>query len=72
MKNKLCNLLILAFLLGSYRGYLALFDPGNTEPRQIYPCKIESLPEADRIALEAGIRVRNTERLNALLEDYLS
>lgn len=65
---------IAAFLVivGSWKGYLALFDPGNQEPKQIFPRLVSSLPEADQKALEAGISVRNQRDLESLLEDYLS
>ena len=72
MKKYITCLLLFALLLGQFRGYLALFDSGNAEPRQIYPCKISSLPEEDQAQLEKGIRVRDIEKLNQLLEDYLS
>ena len=65
-------LLALAWVLGSWKGYLALFDAGADEPRQIYPVQVGALPEADRTALEEGIIVRGRRRLDALLEDYLS
>lgn len=66
--------LVLAFvvIVGSWKGYLALFDPGKSEPKQIFPRLVSSLPEADRQALEAGIPVRNQRDLESLLEDYLS
>lgn len=65
---------IAAFLVivGSWKGYLALFDPGKQEPKQIFPRLVSSLPEADQKALEAGISVRNQRDLESLLEDYLS
>ncbi len=65
---------IAAFLVivGSWKGYLALFDPGKQEPKQIFPRQVSSLPEADQKALEAGISVRNQRDLESLLEDYLS
>lgn len=65
---------IAAFLVivGSWKGYLALFDPGKEEPKQIFPRLVSSLPEADQKALEAGISVRNQRDLESLLEDYLS
>ena len=45
--------LVLAFvvIVGSWKGYLALFDPGKSEPKQIFPRLVSSLPEADRQAL---------------------
>ena len=65
---------IAAFLVivGSWKGYLALFDPGKEEPKQIFPRQIVTLPEADQQALEAGIPIRNQRDLESLLEDYLS
>ncbi|MDD5863266.1 MAG: BofC C-terminal domain-containing protein [Firmicutes bacterium] len=65
-------LLTLSMTLGCFRGYLALFDKGAGEPRQIYPCQVSTLPDADRQALEKGIPVRTEEELNRLLEDFLS
>lgn len=65
-------MLTLGFLLGSFRGYLALFDEGDPEPRQVYPYKIAALPPADQDALEKGIPVRSEKQLQHLLEDYLS
>lgn len=64
--------LALGFILGSFRGYVALFDEGVPEPRQVYPYKITALPPADQAALEEGIPVRSEKQLQHLLEDYLS
>lgn len=60
------------FLLGSHKGYLALWKEDRPEPFQIFPVKVESLPEADRLALEEGIRARSEIELSSLLEDFLS
>lgn len=65
-------LLALYVILGCWKGYVALFEPGKEEPRQIFPTQVITLPETDRQALEAGIPVRNQRDLDALLEDYLS
>jgi len=62
----------LYLILGTWKGYVALFQEDATEPRQIFPCKVISLPEADQTALEEGIIIRNERDLNQLLEDYLS
>ena len=64
--------LSLFVVLGSWKGYLALFDEDAAEPRQIFPCKVETLPPADQQALENGIRIRNDRDLNRMLEDFLS
>ena len=71
-KSCLISLLALYVILGSWKGYVAIFEKGNTEPRQIFPTQIVSLPPADQAALEEGILVRNQRDLNQLLEDYLS
>ena len=62
----------LYLLLGSWKGYVALFDAGREEPRQIFPCSVDTLPEADREALEKRIPIRNARALQQVLEDYLS
>ena len=73
MLKKMAALILLLYLtLGSFRGYVALFDRGATEPKQIFPCPVSSLPDADRQALEQGIPVRTEDELNRLLEDFLS
>ncbi len=64
--------LALYVVLGSWKGYVALFEQGQEEPKQIFPTSVESLPEADQSALAEGIIVRNQRDLNQLLEDYLS
>ena len=65
-------LFALYLLLGSWKGYVALFEKGSDEPRQIFPCPVDSLPEADRRALEEKIPIRNSRDLQQALEDYLS
>ena len=70
--KNLLPVLLLAFLLGSHKGYLALWKDGRPEPFQIYPVKVETLPEADQKALETGVRARSELELASLLEDYLS
>ena len=65
-------LLTLMFLLGNYKGYLALWKEDRPEPFQIFPLQIASLPQADQAALESGIRARSETELSSLLEDFLS
>lgn len=71
-KNMISRLLALYVVLGCWKGYVALFDRGAEEPRQIFPTQVSSLPPADQEALEKGIIVRNDRSLQQLLEDYLS
>lgn len=74
MKRKpiLSVLLALYVVLGSWKGYIAVFREGKSEPWQIYPNKVSSLPAEDQAALEEGIIVRSDQKLQQLLEDYLS
>ena len=71
-KRYLPILLALYVVLGSWKGYIAIFEKGKDEPRQIFPTQIASLPPADQTALENGIIVRNQRDLDRLLEDLLS
>jgi len=71
--NKLFSAIILLYVvLGSWKGYVALFDKGQSEPKQIFPYQVASLPPDDQAALENGIIVRNDRQLQQLLEDFLS
>ena len=67
----LCTLLAM-YLLGSFKGYLALWKEDRPEPFQIFPVKVETLPEADQNALKEGIPARSEIELSSLLEDFLS
>ena len=71
-KRHLTSLLALYLALGSWKGYVALYEKGSEEPKQIFPVTVTVLPPADQIALEQGIIVRNQRDLDSLLEDYLS
>ena len=72
MKRCLILIVTAAMMLGNYKGYLALWEEGSSEPRQIYPCKISSLPPADQQVLEKGIPIANQAELALRLEDFLS
>ena len=73
IKHKTASLLLLlGLILGTYKGYVALFEEGATEPRQIFHYKVETLPPADQVALESGIPVRDMDRFAQLMEDFFS
>ena len=65
-------LLALYLVLGTWKGYVALYEGDAPEPRQIFPTPVSALPEPDRRALEEGIIIRSPRKLQELLEDYLS
>lgn len=63
---------LLAGYIGLYSGKIALFRDGQTEPEQVFPYAVESLPPSVQKALEKGIPFENLEKLTELLETYLS
>lgn len=65
-------IITLMFLLGSHKGYLALWKDDRPEPFQIFPVKVESFPEADQNRLSEGITARSELELSSILEDFLS
>lgn len=64
--------LIFAFILGSHEGFIALWEDSRTEPLQVYPYLVSSLPPDDQIRLKEGIHIASEQELAELLEDYLS
>lgn len=73
--KKLRNLfpiVLLGFLLGIHEGKIALWKDNDPKPMQVFPYRVEMLPEADQKALKKGIRVENMRQLQSLIEDYLS
>ena len=70
--KRLTAIALLYVVIGTWKGYVALFDQGASEPRQVFPYTAASLPPADQAALEKGIVIRNERDLKQLLEDYLS
>jgi len=71
-KRSVPLLLSLYLMLGCWKGYVALFEKGQVEPRQIFPCPVDSLPEEDQQRLLEKIPLRNQRDLQQALEDYLS
>ena len=71
-KRHLALLAALYLLLGSWKGYVALFEKGREEPRQIFPCQVDTLPQEDQLALENKIPIHSPRALQETLEDYLS
>lgn len=64
--------LVGAFLIGNYKGYIALWTNESEKPVRIFPYSVASLPPADQEKVNAGIRVKSESDLRQLLEDYLS
>ena len=71
-KSHTALLLIAGFLLGISDGRLTLWQEGNSHPEQIYDIREDSLPPADRLMLQRGIRIESRQELWEILENYLS
>ena len=75
MKKKLTILYcitLMSFLLGIYKGKIALWKKGETHPVKVFPYSASLLPKADREKLEQGIEFQSLEELTKFAEDYLS
>ena len=74
--NKIYNTIIsvaaVGLMLGSWRDHVALFMSGKEAPVEIYPVRVELLPEADQAQLDTGIHVDDPKELTRILEDLLS
>ena len=64
--------LLLSFIMGVQDGYVALWKSGETEPLEVFPYQVSSLPPADQARLRKGIVIDSAEDLIGLIEDYLS
>lgn len=60
------------FLLGTWKGYVALWVDDTPIPRKVFPYCVSSLPQKDQQALKQGIRAETPEILTKRLEDFLS
>lgn len=59
-----------AMVLRDFRGQLALFKEGETEPVRVFDTYVSSLPPLDRQRLSGGIPVKDGEDLWGLLQDF--
>ena len=75
MKKKLTILYcitLLSFLLGIYKGKIALWKKGEEHPIKVFPYSAALLPKEDREKLEKGMEFRDLEELTKFAADYLS
>ena len=64
--------LLLAFLIGNHKGFIALWHDSAGDPAIVFPYSVSSLPPQDQQRINNGIYLESEEELNRLLEDYLS
>ena len=74
MKSKRyqCYILLFSILVGIHNGRIAIWQGEDPQPTAVLPYRADLLPEADRIALEKGIRLDSREDLTRFLEDFCS
>ena len=65
-------IITLAFLLGTYQGYVELWEGEDPLPVKVFPYSVKLFPEEDRQILEDGIRIRDLPELAARIEDLIS
>ena len=72
MKYSVLLCLILGLFLGTYQGYLAIWNDGKCKPASVLSCRVDMLPREDQKILKEGIPISSSDELNKLLQDYLS
>lgn len=65
-------ILIAGYLAGIWHGRIAIWQDEDPEPGIILPYYASILPDADRLALEQGIRIHDDRELIRFMEDYCS
>ncbi len=55
-----------------YKGNIAVFEVGEKKPFRVTEIEVKNLPEADQKELKSGIEANDSDKLQTLLEDYLS
>ena len=66
-----CSLL-LAFLLGTHNGYVALMEDDHSTVIHVFPTQAVDLPIQKQKQLEQGIPISDSYQLVQFLKDYLS
>lgn len=65
-------ILCLGYLLGVYRGQIALWKDPDPTPIRVFPYSVSMLPEEEQQTLKKGIHADSIIELTRQLEDYLS
>ncbi len=59
-----------AYIIGIYKGYVAVYKYGSDEPFKITEVPVSSLTPGDEVLLTKGIEVADDKELQKRLEDY--
>ena len=60
------------YKIKEYKGNIAVFEDGEKKPFRVTDIEVKNLPETDQKELKDGIEAPDNDKLQALLEDYLS
>lgn len=60
------------YIVKTYNGKLAVFEPDKEMPFKITDLDVNILPQSDRRLLENGIGAVDNKELNRILEDFCS
>lgn len=72
IKRYLSYIMLAGFLVGIHNGRIAIWQGEDPQPKTVLPYPADLLPEADRVALEKGIRLDTREELIRFMEDHCS
>lgn len=70
-QNAADNLTEPAYIIGIYKGYVAVFKYGSDTPFKITDVPVSTLTEGDILILTKGIKVADDDELTKRLEDYM-
>lgn len=60
------------YIMRSYQGKVAVFEPGKSEPRQVLDVYVETLPKEEQDKLAAGIAIETQAQLESMIDNYTS
>ncbi|MGN0517426.1 MAG: hypothetical protein ACI4II_01730 [Acutalibacteraceae bacterium] len=63
---------IYKYIVKTYHGKLAVFEPDKEIPFKVTNLDVNILPQSDRILLDTGIGAVDNKELNRILEDFCS
>lgn len=60
------------YIIRSYQGKVAIFQPGKSEPSRVLDVYVETLPKEEQDKLKAGIEIETQEQLESMIDNYTS
>ncbi len=71
LTNLMMCILMTGFLLGIYRGKVALWKDDDPAPYKVFPIPASQISQPARGLLERGIPLESMDQLTELIEKYL-